>query len=200
VSHVSRPHSGKSVICVNILINENFNVLKHLDHVYVFSPTCKDDDTWRYVINRENVTIHDTYSDEILQKIVDNNKEEKLNIGIIYDDYMTMKNIKANSLCFSLASNYRHSGIKLMYYISQKMTSMPRVLRLCIDYLLLSKTTNEKELEYIMNEYGCLYEGQLKNMIKKATEKKYGFLFLKLAEDPPEAYINFTKKIEYKKK
>jgi len=194
--HVAPPKSGKSVIINNILMNPNFDLINKLDIVYVFSPTARSDSTWRFTVEQIGDTIFDSYSDKKLRDILEAQntftKKERPRIGIIFDDFLSFPNLTKNSLMFSLATNYRHYGIYWCHYASQKFKAVPPVLRACLDYCLVGKISNQKEVEDLNFEVGYKFNNQFKRLLNKATSKQYSFLYLKLNHSPPEAYECFN--------
>jgi len=199
VCHIGKPKTGKSVIINNLLMNPNINLIEKLDIVHVYSPTAKSDTTWRFACDQIPDTIYSSYSDAHLQSILDSqmsmSKSCRAKIAIIFDDFLSFHGLNKNSLMFKLASNYRHYGIKLLYFATQKFKSVPPLLRACIDYALISKTTNAKEIEDMDFELGSKYDNKFKSLLSQATNIPYSFLYLKLNSQPAEAFQTFTKKI-----
>mgnify|MGYP000150121779 CR=1 FL=1 len=138
VCHIGKPKTGKSVIINNLLINPNINLIEKLDIVHVYSPTAKSDTTWRFACDQIPDTIYSSYSDSHLQSILDSQmsmpKSCRPKIAIFFDDFLSFPNLNKNSLMFKLASNYRHFGIKLLYFATHKFKSVPPLLRSCLDY------------------------------------------------------------------
>jgi hypothetical protein len=200
--HVAKSKSGKGVVEVNCLLNPNFDLLGKLEAVHIYSPTAKSGDiTWRHVVEQTGETIYPEYTDKHLRSILDSqlqfSKKDRPKIGIIFDDIGAFGNITKNSLLFKLSTQYRHYGIYYLKYIVQQWKMVPPMVRANIDYLLVSRTTNEKEVSDIEEEVASKYDGakQFRKLLLQATKKPYSFLYLRLNDQPSTAYENFTKKI-----
>ena len=198
--HIAKPKSGKGVCCVNQLLNPAFDLLNKLDQVHIYSPTAKHDATWRHVVEVNGDRIYENYSDKHLRNILENQlrypKNKRPTIAIIFDDIATFPNINKNSLLFGLASNYRHffNG-GLLYYCVQQFKQIPPIVRASMDFCLISRVTNRKELDDLEFEIGGKYDNQFRNLLEQATSKPYAFLYLRLNDNPSTAFQNFTKKI-----
>ena len=200
--HVAKSKSGKGVVEVNCLLNPNFDLLNILDTVHIYSPTAKaGDSTWRHIVEQTGDTIYSEYSDKHLRSILDSQhsfiKSERPKIGIIFDDIGGFPNITKNSLLFKLSTQYRHFNIYYLKFIVQQFKMVSPMVRANMDYLLVSRTTNEKEVQDMEQEVASKYDGakQFRKLLAQATQKPYSFLYLKLNEQPSTAYENFTKKI-----
>lgn len=202
VAHVAKSKSGKGVICVNELMNPNFDLMNKLDVVHIYSPTAKSGDiTWRHVVEATGETIYSEYSDKHLRSILDSQlqfpKSARPKIGIIFDDIACFTNITKNSLLWKLSTQYRHYGIYLLKYMVQQWKMLLPVVRANLDYLLISRTTNQKEVADIEQEVSSKYDGekQFRKILLEATKDPYCFLYLRLNDQPSTAYKNFTQKI-----
>ncbi len=200
IIHVGKSKSGKGVIMNNEIFNPAFDLVNKLDVIHVYSPTAAHGDpTWRFAVEQIGDTIYNTYSDKHLRSILDHQmsipKSQRPNIGIIFDDIGTFANINKNSLLFSLASQARHYNIKYLKYIVQQYKMLPPVTRSNVDYALISRTTNEKEIADMEFEMGSKYDNKFRKLLAQATSKPYSFLYLRLNDVPSTAFQNFTKKI-----
>ena len=202
VVHIAKSKSGKGVCCVNQILNPAFDLINKLDIIHLYSPTAKSGDvTWRHVVEQMPETIYSDYSDKHLKSILDEQlkfpKSRRPNIGIIFDDIAGLPNINKNSLIWKLSTMYRHYGIKLIYYMVQQFKMITPIVRTNMDYILISRTTNEKEIQDMSTEISSKYDGDknFKKLLAKATSKPYSFLYLRLNDQPSTAFINFNKKL-----
>ena len=198
--HVAPPKSGKGICIMNQLLNPAFNLFEKLDQVHLYSPTATSGDpSFRHFVELNKGRIYSEYSDKHLRKILDNQlsypKNKRPSIAIIFDDIGTFVGVHKNSLLFSLSSNYRHFGIELLYYCVQKFRQLPPIVRSCVDYALISRCKNKKELDDMESEIGHKYDGQFALLLNQATAKPYSFLYLRLNHNPSEAFECFTRKI-----
>lgn len=195
---IAPPKSGKTVLLTNIF--ERKSLLKDaFDEIYIFSTTALNGDaSAKHLIDDERTTAFNTYSDAILQKILDDqmeyDDEDRPNISIIFDDFLSFPNIRKNSLMFNLASMYRHYGVKLLVYSSQIYRGLPPIVRQSTDYFVMFSNGNAKEVEKIYDEIGSRYGSKKTffNLLNEATKNKYNFLYLDLYNRPALAYRNFN--------
>ena len=202
VVHVAKSKSGKGVCCVNQILNPAFDLANKLDIIHIYSPTAKSGDiSWRHVVEQMSETIYSEYSDSHLKSIIDEQlkypKNSRPRIAVIFDDIGALPNITKNSLLWKLSTMYRHAGIKLLYYMIQQFKMVMPIVRANMDYCLISRTTNEKEVQDMSNEISSKYDGdkQFRKLLVKATSQPYHFLYLRLNDQPATAFDCFNKKI-----
>lgn len=195
---IAPPKSGKTVLLTNIF--ERKSLLKDaFDEIYIFSTTALNGDkSAKFLIQDDRTSAFNEYNDSMLQKILDEqmeyDDEDRPNIAIIFDDFLSFPNVKKNSLMFNLASMYRHYGIKLLVYSSQLYRALPPIVRQSTDYFIMFANGNAKEVEKIYDEIGSRYGNKKTffNLLNEATKKKYNFLYLDLYNRPALAYRNFN--------
>tara|TARA_R110001592_G_scaffold361604_3_gene672712 strand:- start:448 stop:1212 length:765 start_codon:yes stop_codon:yes gene_type:complete len=186
--------TGKSTIISNLYLNDNFYGQDYFDAVHILSPTIHNDDTSRYLLKFADC--YDGYKDSIIDDIVSyQNKFEKKDmpaISICLDD--CLGTIRREAKVNHLASRFRHYNIKLLMISSQKFRHVSPVIRTNATAVIVgSPFPNQQELDKVFEEYGDQFGGYeaIKKLYKMATPERYNFLFLNLAENPPEAYKNF---------
>tara|TARA_R110000851_G_scaffold202499_1_gene354264 strand:- start:114 stop:806 length:693 start_codon:yes stop_codon:yes gene_type:complete len=200
---ISPIRTGKSTIISNLLLNSNFFGQDFFDETVVFSPTIHNDKTSRFL--RKAATCYDTYSDELLQGIVDDqssyeDKSMRPSVALILDDIIGVFKGKGGRepMINSLASRFRHYGIDLLLMSSQNYRRVNPVIRSNATHMIIgSPFPNVKELTKIFEEMGDSFggAGNMEAIYRKATPNKYDFLYLDLTENPPKAYRNFTEQI-----
>jgi len=145
------------------------------------------------------------YSDEDLTKFIEEEKEgENLNNLIILDD--SIKQIKNNKEVHKLVLNRRHithnkdhdnkAGLSILI-TSQKFNACDTYLRNNMSDIIIFKTSVKNELDAIKNDLmSDLEREEQDELLKKAFEKKYGFLYIKnYMPKKDRYYINFSKVI-----
>lgn len=197
---VGKVKSGKGVLISNLLMNKNF-YKDQFDLVYVISPTIYSDKTSRFLREQFPNTIFDKYSDKIIEDIIKYQesfpKEERPFIAVIADDIVgSLSNSISNKpySLYSLLARYRHYNIGLMLIATQNLRSVPAIARANASFVMLSRTSNQKELEKITEEFGDSF-GSQKNFLKlynEATREPYSWAYLNFNENPPLFYKNFT--------
>jgi hypothetical protein len=197
---ISPIRTGKSTVISNLLLNSNFYGQEYFDDTIVISPTIYNDKTSRFL--KKSCSCYDEYSDELLDQILDEQKSYddlsmRPDIALILDDVIGIfkgangREPKINSL----ASRFRHYGIKLLLMSSQNYRKVSPVIRSNATHMIIgSPFPNNKELGKIAEEMGDQFGGA-DNFLKiyhQATPNKYDFLYLNLTENPPEAWHNFS--------
>jgi hypothetical protein len=200
---ISPIRTGKSTIISNLLLNSNFYGQDYFDDTIVISPTIYNDKTSRFL--KKSCSCYDEYSDELLDEILDEQRSYddlsmRPDIALILDDVIGIfKGSKGREPKInSLASRFRHYGIKLLLMSSQNYRKVSPVIRSNATHMIIgSPFPNNRELSKIAEEMGDQFGGA-DNFLKiyhQATPKKYDFLYLNLTENPPQAWHNFEKMI-----
>ena len=193
--------SGKTTRISNLLLNPNF-FAGLFDCVYFYSATLLAGDiTGRFLLDQFEETIFNEYSDKHLRSILDHQQGIPINqrpkIAIIFDDFLSFPNLTPKSLLFRISASYRHYGVGLLYYSSQLFRAIPPIVRQNIQYCILGKNANGKEVMKIYEELGMRY-GNYKTFVRllqTGTEGKYNSLYLDLMGSPAKAYKNFNQLI-----
>lgn len=191
--------TGKSTIISNLFLNENLYGQDFFQDVQIISNTIKNDVTSRFLNKAFNV--YDFYSDEIIDGLIERQKsfekKDQPETALVLDD--CLGSIKRESKINHLCSRYRHFNLKLLILSSQKFRGCvsPVVRANATDVIVGSPFPNQKELQAIAEEYGDLFGGadNWLKIYRKATPKKYDFLYMDLQSNPPIAYHNFEKQI-----
>ena len=142
-----------------------------------------------------NLYLNDNFYGIIDDIVSYQNKFEKKDmpaISICLDD--CLGTIRREAKVNHLASRFRHYNIKLLMISSQKFRHVSPVIRTNATAVIVgSPFPNQQELDKVFEEYGDQFGGYeaIKKLYKMATPERYNFLFLNLAENPPEAYKNF---------
>jgi len=197
---VGKVKSGKGVLISNLLMNKNF-YKDQFQMVYIISPTIYSDKTSRFLKDAFPNTIYDKYSDKVIEDIIkyqeSYDKSERPFIAVIADDIVgSLSNSISNKpySLYSLLARYRHYNIGLMLIATQNLRSVPAIARANASFVMLSRTSNQKELEKITEEFGESF-GSQKNFLKlynDATKEPYSWCYLDFNHVQPKLYKNFT--------
>ncbi len=186
----SKIKSGKSNFVVNYLMNPQ--LMKDMfDTIYIISNTIFQDDTSRFLIEQDNVIVHDRYDDSIIDDIIEtqkqHDKKDMPRICLIFDD--CLGSMSRNCKGFQLASRARHFNICNLIYVVQKFSYVPPIARCNITHMItMAGIFNEKELISIDEEYDINFY----NLYKKYVQKnRFNFLYCNLLNQ--KAYHNFDK-------
>ncbi len=188
--------SGKGVLITNLLLNPNFLNRENYDNCFIISPTIYNDRTAAHLRENFKGSLFDKYDDTIIRDIIQYqqsfNDEDKPKTILVCDDMIGIKCEAFNNL----TTKSRHNNISIITS-TQQAKSIKKVVRNNLTDVILFKTKNKKEFQDIYDEWGALYGSfdEFNKMYKHATKEKYNFLYLKLDENPPQAFHNFTENI-----
>tara|TARA_R110000765_G_scaffold52999_3_gene106423 strand:- start:24 stop:878 length:855 start_codon:yes stop_codon:yes gene_type:complete len=191
--------TGKSTIISNLLLRDSMYAGYFTGGIHFISPTINLDKTSRFIRDHPDINCYDEYSDDLMNAIIEYQKErdDDLPICIVLDDILGL--VKQGSVATKFSSRFRHHNCDLIIWSLQKFTlDLPPTIRMnATDVIIGSPFTNGKELNKVMLEFGDMYDGEdnLMSIYKQATPNRHDFLYLKLGENPAEAYRNFSEKI-----
>lgn len=190
--------SGKSVLVNNMILSPLF-LRGLLDRWYIFSPTAKNDDSCRFLLDEEGVEIIDEYSDEYLQAVLqyqmETPKEDRDAIGVVFDDAIQYLQSRFSIGNF-LAVKFRHYNIKYLIYVSQSFKSLDTKIRANSKAVILMKIANEREIEKIEEEYTGFLGGKFRELYNYClNDAPYSFMYINIDANPVEAWLRFEKKI-----
>ena len=206
VLHLGPPQVGKSSILSNLLLrfycDEAGNSL--FQDVYIFSSSILLGDSSTAALRKKYSATIFTDPNTIendMQRVLDyqdsfpvdpdTGETERPSAAIICDDIIPFE-LKRNSVLYTISSTYRHHGIDLLLYLSQKFRALPPIIRSTVGHLWCHANGNAKEIEAIAEEtYAHRFPGGIKGfetMLQKATAKsKFDFLNLRLLDSVPIA-------------
>ena len=188
--------SGKSNLLVNFFCNPDFYKDK-FDVVKFISTTLHTDNKGKILSKHFDCLDHyeDKMIDEIKTEQSKYDKEDRPTYALVMDDVLTKDFKKSNQVSF-FSTRFRHY-IDFYIIAVQSFRAVSGMIRNNATDVIIHKQQNKKELQKIAEEYGDMVGGEKKFMelYNEAMKDRYSFLYLKLSENPAEAYIRFEKKI-----
>jgi hypothetical protein len=189
--------SGKSNLLVNYFCNPDF-YKDRFDVVKFVSTTLHTDNKGK--ILAKHFDCHEIYQDSIIENIKHSqgqyeNKEDRPTYALVMDDVLTKDFKKTNQVSF-FATRFRHY-IDFYLIAVQSFRAVAGMIRNNATDVVICKQQNQKELDKIAEEYGDLVGGydNFMKLYDEAHKDRYSFLYLKLSENPAEAYIRHETKI-----
>lgn len=189
--------SGKSNLLTNFFCNDDFYKDK-FDVVKFISSTLHTDNKGK--ILSKFFDCEDHYTDQMIEDIKKGqsqyeNKEDRPTYALVMDDILTKDFKKSNQVSF-FSTRFRHY-IDMYVIAVQSFRAVSGMIRNNATDVIIHKQQNQKELLKIAEEYGDLVGGEKKflELYDQAHKDRYSFLYLKLSENPAEAYIRFETKI-----
>jgi hypothetical protein len=189
--------SGKSNLLVNYFCNPDFYKDK-FDVVKFVSTTLHTDNKGK--ILSKHFDCMDHYEDNIIENIKQSqgqyeNKEDRPTYALVMDDVLTKDFKKTNQVSF-FSTRFRHY-IDFYLIAVQSFRAVAGMIRNNATDVIICKQQNQKELDKIAEEYGDLVGGydNFMKLYEEAHRDRYSFLYLKLSENPAEAYVRHETKI-----
>jgi hypothetical protein len=189
--------SGKSNLLTNYFCNPDFYKDK-FDIVKFISTTLHTDNKGK--ILSKHFDCMDHYEDHIINDIKKSqgqyeDKSERPTYALVMDDVLTKDFKKSNDVSF-FSTRFRHY-IDFYIIAVQSFRAVSGMIRNNATDIIICKQQNAKELEKIAEEYGDMVGGRDKFMelYNEAHKDRYSFLYLKLSENPAEAYVRHEYKI-----
>ena len=189
--------SGKSNLLVNYFCNPEFYKDK-FDVVKFVSTTLHTDNKGK--ILSKHFDCMDHYEDHIIDDIKKSqgdyeDKSERPTYALVMDDVLTKDFKKTNQVSF-FSTRFRHY-IDFYVIAVQSFRAVSGMIRNNATDVIICKQQNQKELEKIAEEYGDMVGGNdnFMKLYDEAMKDRYSFLYLKLSENPAEAYVRHEYKI-----
>ena len=189
--------SGKSNLLVNWFCNPDFYKDK-FDVVKFVSTTLNTDNKGK--ILSKHFDCIDRYDDTIIADIMKSqgqyeNKEDRPTYALVMDDVLTKDFKKTNDVSF-FSTRFRHY-IDFYVIAVQSFRAVAGMIRNNATDVVICKQQNTKELVKIAEEYGDMVGGEdsFMKLYEEAMKDRYSFLYLKLSENPAQAFIRFEKQI-----
>jgi len=189
--------SGKSNLLTNYFCNPDFYKDK-FDIVKFISTTLHTDNKGK--ILSKHFDCMDHYEDHIINDIKKSqgqyeDKSERPTYALVMDDVLTKDFKKSNEVSF-FSTRFRHY-IDFYIIAVQSFRAVSGMIRNNATDVIICKQQNAKELEKIAEEYGDMVGGRDKFMelYNEAHKDRYSFLYLKLSENPAQAFVRHEYKI-----
>ena len=188
--------AGKSVLLANMIENDDF-FRGRMDKVVLISPTAMNDDTFRHIVEDDDVEIVSDYSDEYLQALLDfqmeTPKEDRSRIMLIFDDALQyIKPRGKGSGATHLATKFRHYNIGYLVYVSQYYKALPPMIRGNTGCIVVMKIPNTKTIRDMADELDGFLNGNfMKLYVYTIYDQPYSFMSINLRENPPIVYNRF---------
>ena len=177
---------------------------KYFDHIYLISNSLQSLPLNKLNLNENR--IFNKYSDEVMESIVDTEREdiENNNCLVVLDD--CIKDIKKSTYMSKCILNRRHiftnpdgegcAGCSI-FILSQRYNELPLTFRVNASSIYVFRTENKRELDAIKDELmSDLTKEQQNEVLKIAWNEKYSFLLILNNKPTNERYYQRFNKIE----
>jgi len=200
---VQKIKQGKTTKIVNFILNPSF-YKDVFDNVFLISNTLNQDNSYIPIKEKYGGTCYENYSDGHINNIIEYHQSfaqddpDRPRSLVVLDDCANAGFKKNSAMVNYLATRSRHYlGGGGLIVSSQSLNTINPVIRTQATAIILGKTTNQKERTTIYEHYGHNFgdEDKFLKMLKYATSKPYGFLYINLDKQQPHAYSNFTEEL-----
>lgn len=189
--------SGKSNLLTNFFCSDDFYKDK-FDTVKFISTTLHTDNKGKILSKYFDCSDH--YEDNIIDNIKNEqgkyeSKEDRPTYALVMDDVLTKDFSRNNKVSF-FSTRFRHY-IDFYVIAVQSFRAVSGMIRNNATDVVIHKQQNQKELDKIAEEYGDLVGGYdtFISLYKEAHKDDYSFLYLKLSENPAQAFVRFERQI-----
>ena len=190
---IASTKSGKSNYILNLLANDDFIGSNYFDKYMVISTTLGCDP--KGALYEELFDCEDHYDDKMITDFIKSQKKygsrDKMPYTCIcLDDVLTPDFKKGNEVSL-LGTRFRHFNVGLLILSIQHLKAISPILRSNATDIIVFKVNNSKEYEKIKEEWSPLF-GDEKTFDKiydyAIGYAPYSFLYLKLSENPAQAF------------
>jgi len=189
--------SGKTNICFNLLLNDDFKV--EYDQIYVFSPDAENENKYQWLLkyfkDKENAYQKATKKKIELIHVFTNlddippldSLDKKIRTVFLVDDYAGAS-IKSPGM-ITLKDYFKRArkhNVKI-FFLSQSYYSLPKFFRQQVRNMILMKLDDSREVNPIRSEIaGGINPKLFLKAYHIATKKPHGFLFFNKKGKTPE--------------
>ena len=181
--------SGKTTLINSIFFQpreDGFFGQHYFDDVHIISNTINNDPTARFL--KKAFSVSDYYTDGQITNLIKEQdsygeKENMPFLALVCDDILGT-NMKRNNEISFLATRFWLKNIGFFLVSAQNFKSVDTILRNNATSIIIFRQTNNKQLEQCAEEYCSMFGSKEKfyEIYKKAVEKKFDFLYLKVYE------------------
>ena len=190
---IASTKSGKSNYCLNLLANSDFIGSDYFQKYMVIMTTLNADP--KGALYDELFGCEDHYDDKMITDFIKSQKKygSKAQMPftcILLDDVLT-PDFKKNNEISLFSSRFRHFNVGLLIISIQHMKSVAPIVRSNATDIIVFKVNSSNEYEKIKEEWSPLF-GNDKTFDKiydyAIGYAPYSFLYLKLSENPAQAF------------
>jgi len=201
--------SGKGCLIWNLILGKSFYE-DLFDTVAIIQPTCFNDSSARFAVQKYRDTCFDKYDDKIIEDLIENQKRKKkidgenTSYALIIDDcvgeFNKHSNSKSGGAVLNFTSRFRHYVTKpdpcLIIYSTQKYLDLIGLIRNNMTGILLSGAIkNKKELDSLRYDLDDTFGGKFNEIMAKAREIPYSWVYFRLDSTPVQCFLNFKEQL-----
>ena len=160
--------SGKSFFMMAMLYEAMRQ--KAFDHYYVVIPSMENEEnnSYGWLLARKDLTYSDSFSDALLQHIMDRQeKHAKSRVMLVMDDATAWGSEMSSNLIFKqFITMSRHLRVNMVVAVHSLKAVLLPTIRSNIDRLIIGRTTNGRQLISIYEEFSAIMPSDMKPVKK----------------------------------
>ena len=195
--------TGKTSLLTNLLYHDDY-YNNCFSMKYILSPSIYNDRSAFAFRDDDNAVLIDTYSDDVIDAIVDNQRIDEDDMDaikhqpfslLLLDDCVDPKGCGSNNSKISqLCTRFRHLNLNIILSAQSINQGFSSLIRANVRILLLKRIRNKKEYTKCEEQFGDLFGGtevfnKMYKYVFNGVDDKYNFLYLNL--DDMKVYKNF---------
>jgi hypothetical protein len=196
-----RRGSGKTTLCIQLLLTGGGGFKNKFDKVMLISPTAHLSQQWKS-IDTSKWSIYSEYDPSIIKELIEKQSQHSMfrfgqprnKVLVILDDLgMKARKVKNSETDYLdvLACNGRHLDISCIF-LGQVYTQFPPSYRSNADIIISYAMNNLRDMLALYNECGCGDYKTFRDKVKTVCAKRYSFLTVRNRGGRIEYYKNFT--------
>jgi len=186
--------TGKTTLLTNLLYgDEYYNDCFSMK--YILSPSIYNDRSAFAFRSDDKAVLIDTYSDDVIDAIVDNQKINEDDVDaiqhqpfslLLLDDCVDPKGCGSNNSKISqLCTRFRHLNLNIILSAQSINQGFSSLIRANARQIILKRLRNKKEMTKFEEQFSDLFGGEknfrsMYNYTFNGVEDKYNFLYLNL--------------------
>jgi hypothetical protein len=196
-----RRGSGKTTLCIRLLLTGQGGFKNKFDKVILISPTAHLSKQWTS-LDTSKWSVYSEYDPAIVKELIEKQSQNSVfrlgqprqKVLVILDDLgMKARKVKANETdqLDVLSCNGRHLDISVIF-MGQVYCQFPTSMRSNADIIISYAMNNLRDMLALYNECGIGNYKDFRDKVKQITQKRYSFLTVRNRGGRIEYYKGFT--------
>jgi hypothetical protein len=187
---IGKKNSGKTNLLVSLLLDKR-GYRDIYSKIIIVSPTFESQKSTWGKISGEGIVVYKEFSESVLEKIYNDQQNNKGRALLVSDDNGDLKKIP-QAILNKLVSNSRHLGGGLsIIVLLQKCSQAPTIVRAQADSFVCFSACSIREQEILYQEIGILDKSTFTRIFRDATREQYNCLVVSIIAGKIRFFKNF---------